>query len=460
MKFTTIIRTLLGLFFLIFDIIYLSYNDLIIYHLSPYGLEYLNGYIYMLIRVAMLIWISAIIKIDKEKKSFYFWMIITFIFPYITLFLYELINNTLIHKNKEAKESKFSPRWKVTHTIVGLIIFGFFLIFIGVFNILCDNEKWNILLITLGGSILLSGVSSIVLQIFSSIHFFQKELVKTFYDILSSDDKYLSTIDYHHLRKSWRVLSKYLYRKKFSEISNDLSNIICDKYFPRDHPVYYDDYKSFVTIDILEEHKGDQFVTVKETINLDIVANSSHEQVYYNFGMRIPLLSNDDSVSKVDILKFDINGENYLQKDKLEEVKVLEPDKINFNNKTEILNAISVSSTKSIDYKKRLESDKQKCMGYHFKTIEFSGSKKYEICIETESVYSLKTNLFKNYIAVRIVRGCFVKVSHPKEIYVEFNELGTVENFDDMNNSSERILIKRYEGLILPSQGFVVGFRF
>jgi hypothetical protein len=407
---------------------------------------------------------SNFIKDLKKAKAYNIWMFITYFFPFVTLLFFELLKNALKLEQEacgaQKEKGRFSPRWKAIHTIIVLIISGIGLLIWGIFDFGNCNENWNQLYITLGSTILLSGVSSIILQIFSSISFFQREMVKTFYDILSSDDKYLATIDYHHLRKNWKILSKYLYKRKFSEISDDLSDIISDKYFPRNHPVYYEDYRTDTIIKQLEGgNKNDEYVRLIETISLNIVANSKHEDVFYTFSSSIPKLSENDEITEVKIHKFDINGKNHLDIEKLEILKVRNGDKVTFENKEDILKHFKEKQEKDHNKEESAIEEENSCVGYHIKTKEFKGSKKYSVLIELEKVYSLKTNMFKSYNAVRIVKDCHVFIDHPEEMSLEFKNLGTVKKFKSINEKSKNILSEEYEGLILPSQGYVVGLR-
>lgn len=462
MKASNVFRTIFALAFLICDAV-LLYNittgDFISFYTLPYSIDYL----YIILRAFIIIWMSNIIKDINSSKAYNIWMCVTYIFPYITLLFFESLKNALkleeevnkIEKNK----GRFSPRWKAVHTIIVLIISGLALVIWGVFDHGGYSQNWNNLLVTIGATVLLSGVSSIILQIFSSISFFQREMVKTFYDILSSDDKYLASIDYKHLRKNWKILSKYLYKRKFSEISDDLSDIISDEYFPRDHPVYYEDYISSTKISILDEHKEGEFVNLKETVNLNIVANSKDEDVFYNFSSCIPPLDNSENITNVKISKFEINGENYLDKDKLEIVKLRRQEQVEFANKEAILKEIADSNLTDVKSENNLIDDEIHCIGYHIQTKKLNGHKKYKVVIELDKVYSLKTNLLKSYNARRIVKGCYVTIQYPKEMYIEFKNLGTVNKFKSISENTENILAERYESLILPSQGYIIGLR-
>lgn len=412
------------------------------------------------IRCSTTVWLGDRLNKDEYVIRPSLWVILSLTIPVVPLLVFG-VKGFLREKTTDSKDKKnitkilnLDKRWRAIHTIILLIIIGFGIVVVAEFELIQwssdinSTKKWNGLLITLGSTVLLAGVSSIILQVFSSIRFFQQDLVKTFYDIFSADARYLETIDYKQLRENWKVLSTHLYRKKFSELSDDLHNLISNEYFPRNHPVYYEDYRLSANIKLEEEER--QFIKLEETINLDIVANDKDEMVYYDFETTIPCfdanattnkistnkdIESSDSTTKVVVSKFTINGNNYLEEDKLEPCI----DK----------NGTTVERNRDLGKSKH----------HYYRTKPFNGKKRYSVVVKQEKTYSLKTNQIKSFQAVRIINGMTINIEYDSRINIEFLNRGTVNSFESIGENLKNSLLKRYKGLILPHQGYIMAIR-
>ncbi len=425
-------------------------------------------YLNSALRICAAIWMGGTLSKASHIKCPKNWMTLVIVLPYFPLIGFKESKEEIYSEAKSIEENQDdgifnrikNKKWGLIHSLALSVIVGFALVTLTIFKIIKPSSKeMGDFLIIIGGTILVSGISSFVLQLFSSVKFFQKELVKTFYDIFSSDAKYLETIDYQQLRKNWDILSTHVYGNKFSELSEDLHDIISNKYFPKGHPVYYDDYRVSAKYRLHEDSNlKDEFIELIETVSLDIVPNQKGESVYYDFQSIVPKLGAnattltsattetnsgevvEDNITSLELLEFTINGTDY----SVEEM--LEPPNYKLNKEVQ-------------EKSKKRVLDKGESKYFYYKTIPLSGEERYKVRVKRKKVYSLKTNQFKSFVARRIINGMTIDVEYPNEMAIEFCSSGTIKKFESLKENTGNFLLERYTGLILPRQGYNIALR-
>lgn len=220
------------------------------------------------------------------------------------------------------------------------------------------------------------------------------------------------------ISKYWKVTSKQMFENKFPNIHEEFLDLI-NSYFPTDEVSYYNDYEMISSMEWIEEDKG--LVKVTDTVSFDLVADTTNEFIY--------------------------------------------PLKIWFKVNNEVEN---IASSKMIYFKvnrKELENlsdpeifieNGERC---EKRDILLSGSKEYHIEYRVEKVLNIAEDHCKGFRAKYIVKNCRVEYEVPENIHIQFESRGTRENFEDVGPQRTYKISKRYRGILLPKQGFVMALQ-
>ena len=89
--------------------------------------------------------------------------------------------------------------------------------------------------------------------------------------------------------------------------------------------------------------------------------------------------------------------------------------------------------------------------------IPLEGSTKYKIDVQTSRKYKLSEDHFIGFKAKYILKGLFVTVdSMPANLHIQFINRGIREKFQDDVSTDSRRIVKRYQGIVLPQEGYII----
>lgn len=318
--------------------------------------------------------------------------------------------DTLVSKVRD-----FLLRW----IIFILLFLGVALTLAGHFDIFFE-EEWANLIESVGIAVLSSGIFAAVLKSIQFSGIFREEIEKV---ILS--DEYLQRRK--DLPELWRRVSKTLYEKRFPLISDDLENIVLEKYLPTGETYYYED----LSVEVIVEEFDGEFVTLNESFSFQIVPSSKDEKIELFQRVALDVGSEDNSKTSYALTSFEVNGKEYLSED------VIGSDGNGYDEVGKPQRQIELR-------------------------VNLEGKEKY-LCKKVErKVYSIKNDPYKAVRMGHITKGLELSVdfSGCENFDVDFLSLGTPYEYKTKMEKSRKVLVKTYEkGLILPNQGYVLIFK-
>ena len=288
-----------------------------------------------------------------------------------------------------------------------LAIFGIGLYIVGYFFIEEKESLIREILIKIADVLVIGGVIGFLTNAAHFFGIFKGELQEIIYG-----KKFLS--ETKHIETYWDTISKQMFKNKFKFIHRDFLLTI-KKYFFIQEVIYYNDYEVHCDIVWVDENKG--IMKVTDRVILDLIADSTAD-FEYQFTIWSKMVNNspvDDEVS------------NFKVNDCL--VAVDEP-KVTVNG-----NSLC-----------------------KLRTIPLKGSTKYKISYIRTRTYSIFNDYCLGFRSKYIVNTLRVNLTHPKNIIVDFYALGTQNEFATLNNTETNVEYK-YEGIILPKQGYIFAFR-
>jgi len=265
---------------------------------------------------------------------------------------------------------------------------------------------------SIGSTVLAAGVFSAIAKSSLFIGIFQDILEKIIWS-----KEFLRTR--RDLRKIWGNVSRILYEEKFIDISEEIEQVIMDKYFPIGHSYYYDKFNFIVEMGIDQA----DCITYNEVITFTAKPSTENVEFDYGFSSTIPKIAGGNI--EFIVKKVSINGK-----------------------------ALNVNNYLSIDNSKITEE-------IHNFTCKLKGEKKYDVVVERHKKIPYQTNQSKVYYAKCIYKGFTFQIRYPDSISVSFQEMGTVEKFVKISENTQNgftLLIMHYPGIIFPKQGIVCFF--
>lgn len=216
----------------------------------------------------------------------------------------------------------------------------------------------------------------------------------------------------------WETVTKVLFKSKFPAINKDLLTLIQKTYLPVDNITYYSDYNSSITLEWVD--KGRKIIKVRNHITFDLIADSERQ---FDFPLRswiaVDGLREDDY--SVNVSNYMVNGQ---------------PAKIKSTN----------SSVKN----ERHEFEQ---------VITLEGCTKYEISKLVEKKYCLDKDFAICFKALYLINKFTLRFSGPDDINTNFYSRGTADDFKPFGDDKFNNFTKKYKGLILPNQGYVIALK-
>lgn len=214
------------------------------------------------------------------------------------------------------------------------------------------------------------------------------------------------------IREIWRKVSKQVYDNKFPDIAQDFLDRV-ESFFPKDKDdvSYYNDYRR--SIHIAWEDEDADIIRVNEHISFELMTDGSKNEIDYT-------LWNSMSTSKP-----------------CEQTMIV-----------------------WVDGKEREIEQKSEKNGNEIETkavIKLKDSEKYKIEYKTERKYNLFEDHFIGFKAKYILKGLFVTVDClPSNLHVQFINRGIKDKFQDDVSTDTKRIVKRYQGIVLPQEGYVI----
>lgn len=214
------------------------------------------------------------------------------------------------------------------------------------------------------------------------------------------------------IREMWRKVSKRVYDNKFPGIAQEFLDRV-ESFFPKDKDdiTYYNDYRRSIHIEWEDEELD--IIRVNEHISFELMTDGSTKKITYKLWNSVSTTQpyEQNATIKVD-------GE-------VREIKMV-PE-------------IKESETESTAM------------------IPLEGSTKYKIDVQTSRKYKLSEDHFIGFKAKYILKGLFVTVdSMPANLHIQFINRGIREKFQDDVSTDSRRIVKRYQGIVLPQEGYII----
>lgn len=215
------------------------------------------------------------------------------------------------------------------------------------------------------------------------------------------------------LKTVWENISKLLFKEKFNAISGQLLDTVKNSYFPVEDPIYYNDMDITHIVEWSDKQKG--LIKVTDILTFKLNTDTTKKVILpLRTWIDVKGLSKEDYSVRIE--KFLVNG----VQTKYEENCELKGDQFEHECKAEVY-----------------------------------GQKKYSVEQVRTKVYSIYKD---NYIAFRakyIVNNLKVTLQYPDDFHVEFITRGTTKDYENATNVKGNIKSKKYNGIILPKQGYI-----
>lgn len=272
-----------------------------------------------------------------------------------------------------------------------------------------ENKYWHTILSSLGQVLLIGVVFNFIMKAPEFLDAVKGELADIIYG-----KKFLNSqknIDIY-----WETVSKQMFQYKFEGIHEKFLNVL-NAYLPKDEVSYYSEYQMYSKMEW--ENEAENIVKVVDEVKFTLIAETEEEFIFplknwiHVGGNTIP-----PSVMKC----FSIN-------DKPQVI----PDPITTN------------------------SEGTRCEERQF---TFKGSKSYKVHYVMEKVFNFDEDHTKGFKAKYIVNNCRVVFDCPDNIVPQFESRGTLKEFDSMSeNLPSNRIDKKYLGILLPQQGFLIALQ-
>lgn len=228
----------------------------------------------------------------------------------------------------------------------------------------------------------------------------------------------------------WSNVTQSMYKAKFPEIHEAITDRISADYLPKDHDHYIEDF--IYEIDIIWADPNDpncNYIVIAENESSKIKQNDKNHPFSISFSTAIDIDNVEEDSSEI---------------------------KTSYTFESLFINGVSQDTVKGLsnELSNELKSEYRHIRFKHPDKI--IGSKDYEITKKEKKVYSINSNPYKSFTAIPFIKKLEVKVDYPKDMKIEFLEIGT-KRFKDVTyneNSNYNTIRKRSREIILTNQGF------
>lgn len=292
-------------------------------------------------------------------------------------------------------------------SIVWLIIFSLLGLAAYIVGFIVENQIWHEVLLQVG-NVLVIGV---VIGFLSNGEEFLGIYQKAIQNVVYGEDFLENQKD---VSRYWKVTSKQMFKNKFPDIHEDFLSVI-NANFPTDEVSYYNDYEMISTMEWVDETEN--IVKVTDVVSFDLIADTTAE---FNYPLRNWIRASDEGRKVVtNMLYFKVNGEDKKS-----------------------------SASPVVTY-----ANGERCEKID---IKLQGCKEYRIEYKIEKTFNLLEDHCKAFKAKYIVKNCRVEYDVPQNVHIQFESRGTLNDFEDVGPQRCNRISKRYRGILLPKQGFIM----
>lgn len=277
-----------------------------------------------------------------------------------------------------------------------------------------DNEsKSHEIALQAGNVLLCGGVLGLLTTVAQSMGVFKEELAAVLSDHLYEDKCLENRKDIESL---WRKVSTIVYGNRFKKINDDLLDAI-KEYLPKEKVSYYYKYNIHTSVKWKhDDHGASGELEVTDVVSFTLAAKNKDE-FCHPIKMWTPVKGSNDYRTEITEIKLD--GEDIEGTDA--ECDETDGEQLH-----------------------RIE-----------KRLRLAGKTKYPIKYKRTSVYNIKNDNTLGFNAEYIVNDLTVSLSLPEELSATFVNCGTLKKFSIGNSDGDRQMERKYEGIILPKQGYV-----
>ncbi len=261
---------------------------------------------------------------------------------------------------------------------------------------------------TLGTTFIASGVFAAIAKSNQFAEIFSKILR----DIIYGQEHLENRKD---LESIWENVTLTLSNRKFLKISDELKDNVKKYFLPLTHDYYYEGYKTEIIIEI--DKKNPDYVVLKESVKFNIICDDENLEIKLNPRRGIKFDQKNKDLTSYKLHSFTIDDKTH---------------KLPVNEKYE-------GNIFWVDFE-----------------VTLKGSKKYTIKREEEIIYNIKYDQLRTHRANWVYKGMEVSITYPIEIYIDFNMMGTLRDYNVTSKklNSFKKIDAEYKGLIYKNQGF------
>lgn len=319
----------------------------------------------------------------------------------------------IMNREKFIKWFKSSIPWMLL--IVGLLLFTFteFYTFFSKKETMSItfNKNWLTWLSGISKAILISGISSVLLNSFEYMGIFRGVMV----DIVMGE-AYLD--NRKDLDKHWEKITLLLFKNRFPAINNQITKDVKETYLPIDVPKYYDGATEDISISIV--NKALQIVEVVNTTTFTINTWDAKQMLGYSLINDIACEGQNSSHESFEIVNFTIDGEDIIP---------------------------------TGDRNVRRMIDGKWCLLNSLKVKNITGKLLYKVNFTIKKTYSLKYDNILYNLLQHIHHGIDIYF-HLDGVSLDIIKIGTLQKFETIKRNNKYIHLK-YNGLIYPQQGYI-----
>lgn len=265
----------------------------------------------------------------------------------------------------------------------------------------------------LGNVLLCGGVLGLLTTVAQAMDIFKEDLEVVLSNHLCKDEYLKRRGDIEDL---WKKVSKIIYGNRFETINDELLSAV-KEYLPKDKVSYYYRYDVYTSVKWKDnDHGASGKLEVIDVVSFTLVAQSK-EEFFHTIKVWTPI--KDTNESKYDITEVKLDGKE-------------------IESKREEYDEINGEQWRRIEVRLRL-----------------AGKDEYPIRYKMTSVYNIKDDNMLGFSAEYIVSDLTVTLSLPKELSATFMSRGTLKEFGIGNSDGDGQLERKYDGIILPRQGYV-----
>lgn len=315
-----------------------------------------------------------------------------------------LLGFLFVNKNvRDVAEKVFTNHKSLAITIYLLLGVVCYII---CYHFYTDDGLTRTLIMRLGDLLIIGVLVGFITNAARFYSIFQNSQIKSLYSVEEIKNR-------KDLYKIWGDVSEAVFKSRFPKIKNQLLKIVNDYYFPNSEKGYYDNYVCEYHLKFIDAEKqylqSDEHITY--TYMTDTKGKISMETcswVNYNASHDGPCCS--------DIVSFKVDGKQML---------------VGNNVTTSREGNLQVTTIK----------------------VDLSGKKSYNIEIEYKKIVKFDEDHDIGFSARRITNKLTTMLHYSDDITVYFRKSGTINEF--LEQKFDHALQVKYDGLILPRQGYV-----